>query len=419
MRIPRLLTLFAALGGLPAAGQPVTVSPVFETQLVTGVSGGESEAALLRDATFPERSLFITADSALGIVTFLMNGSERQVINSTGVAYAVDVIDAFPLGGRTVPLVVVANGTSRTLNAYTVDPAQLTLSPVGGTLLDVPSFDPRTVNLYRSGVTGKVYAFTASPTGVVQQVELNAIEDGGISGTSVRSFEAGGAISGVVVDSDQRALFIAVPNTGIWRFPAEPTDTSAGTVAVPVSTSVPRGLSLYTVNAQDGYLLAATEQSNEIALYNRRAPYAQVGSFTVAEKDAVDQVDQPRFVEVTSLPVGPSFPNGMIAVHDAVNSPSQNYKFVSWVELAKAFSPPLQSRGLVVDPDGGVDDGGTPDGGDTADAGKPDGSTGFVDGGPTNPVDDGGCGCSSASLPGMALLALVGLGWGGRRRRER
>ncbi|SET16512.1 myxosortase-dependent phytase-like phosphatase [Stigmatella erecta] len=416
MRIPRLLTLCAALGGLPAAGQPVSVFPVLETQPVNGVSGGESEAALLRDATFPERSLFLTADSALGIATYLMDGTERQVINSTGVAYAVDVIDGFPLAGRTVPLVVVANGTSRTLNAYTVDPAQLTLIQIGGTLLDVPSFDPRTVNLYRSSVTGKVYAFTANPGGTVQQLELNSIEDGGISGTTVRSFEAGGGVAGVVVDPDQRALFVSVPSTGIWRFPAEPTDTNPGSVAVPVGTSVPRGLGLYTVNEQDGYLLAATEQSNEVVIYDRRSPHPQVGSFTVPQAGSVDQVDQPRFVEVTSLPLGKSFPNGMIALHDSVNAPSQNYKFISWVELAKAFTPPLQSRGLVLDPDGGVVDAGVPDGGGTEDAGKPDGSTGIVDGGPTNPVEDG-CGCSSASLPGMALLALVGLGWG-RRRRE-
>lgn len=416
MRIPRLLTLFAALGGLPAAGQAVSVPPLLETQPVSSVSGGESEAALLRDATFPERSLFLTANSSQGIATFLLDGRELQVINNTGVAYAVDVIEGFPLGGRTVPLVVVANGTSRTLNAYTVDPVQLTLNPVGGTLLDVQNFDPRTVNLYRSSVTGKVYAFTANPGGTVRQVELTSIEDGGISGTAVRSFEAGGGISGVVVDPDQRALFISVPNTGIWRFPAEPTDTNAGTVAVPVGTSVPGGLGLYTVNEQDGYLLATTEQSDEIAIYDRRSPHAQVGSFTVPQKDSVDQVDRPRFVEVTSLPVGKSFPNGMIAVHDATNAPSQNYKFISWVDLAKAFTPPLQSRGLVLDPDGGVVDAGVPDGG-SPDAGRPDGSTG-IGGGPTNPVDEG-CGCSSASLPGLALLALVGLGWGGRRRRER
>ncbi|SEL66927.1 3-phytase [Stigmatella aurantiaca] len=416
MRIPRLLTLFAALGGLPAAAQPVSVPPLLETQPVSGVSGGESEAALLRDATFPERSLFLTADSALGIATYLMDGSERQVINSTGVAYAVDVIDGFPLSGRTVPLVVVANGTGRTLNAYTVDPVQLALIPVGGTLLSAQNFDPRTVNLYRSGVTGKIYAFTANPGGTVQQLELKSIEDGGISGTAVRSFEAGGSIAGVVVDPDQRALFISVPDTGIWRFPAEPTDTTAGTVAVPLGTSVPRGLGLYTVDEQDGYLLATTDQSDEIAIYDRRSPHAQVGSFTVPQKDSVDQVDRPRFVEVTSVPVGKNFPNGMIAVHDANNAPSQNYKFISWVELAKAFTPPLQSRGLVLDPDGGVVDAGVPDAG-SPDAGQPDGSTG-IGGGPTNPVDEG-CGCSSASLPGLALLALVGLGWGGRRRRER
>jgi 3-phytase len=418
MRIPRFVSLLVALGGWPAVGQPVAVSPVRETQPVTSVSGGDSESALLRNATFPERSLFLTASPTQGIATFQLDGGEWEVINTAGVAHAVDVIDGFPLGGSTVPLVLVANGTSRTLNAYTVDPVQLTLRPVAGAVLSVPNFDPRTVNLYRSNVTGKFYAFMANPAGTVQQLELQSIEDGGISGTPVRSFEAGGSISGVVVDPDQRALFISVPNTGIWRFPSEPTDTSQGTVAVGVGTRTPGGLALYTVNEQEGYLLATTEQSDEVAIYDRRSPHAQVGSFTVQEKGSVDRADRPRFVEATSSPLGNSFPNGMIAVHDSVNSPSQNYKFISWVDLARAFSPPLKSRGLVLDPDGGVEDGGTDggaDGGD-ADAGKPDGSTG-IGGGKTNPTGDG-CSSASASISGLALLALVGLGWSGRRRRE-
>ncbi|ADO73793.1 myxosortase-dependent phytase-like phosphatase [Stigmatella aurantiaca] len=409
MRIPRLLKLLVALGGLPVAAQPVEVSPVRETQAVNGVSGGSPEGALWRDGTFPDRSLFITADPTLGVVTYQLDGGEREVINSSGVAYAVDVIDGFPLAGGTTPLIVVANGTSRSLTAYVVDPTQLVLRPVDASALRLPNFDPRTVNLYRSSASGKVYAFTANPGGTLQQLELTPYEDGGIGGESVRSFEVGGSISGVVVDAEQRALYVSVPDTGIWRFPAEPTDTSPGTIAVGVGgTNPPAGLGLYTVNAQDGYLLATSGGSDEIAVYDRQPPYSQVGSFTVSETNTTDRVDRPLYVEVSSLPLGNSFPQGFVAVHDAINSPSQNYKFVSWADVSKAFSPPLRVRGAPENPDGG-----SPDGGD---GGSPDGSTGVGPGGGGRPVDDG-CGCSSASMPGMALLALVGLAWGGRRRR--
>ncbi|MDC0709386.1 phytase [Stigmatella sp. ncwal1] len=411
MRIPRLLKWLVVLGGLPAVAQPVEVSPVRETQAVNGVSGGSPEGALWRDGTFPDRSLFITADPTLGVVTYQLDGGEREVINSSGVAYAVDVIDGFPLAGGTTPLIVVANGTSRTLTAYVVDPTQRVLRPVDASSLNVPNFDPRTVNLYRSSASGKVYVFTANPGGTMQQLELTPYADGGIGGASVRSFEVGGSISGVVVDADQRALYVSVPDTGIWRFPAEPTDTSAGTIAVGVSgTNPPAGLALYAVNGQDGYLLSTAGGSDEIFIYARRSPYGQVGSFTISETSATDQVDRPLFLEVSALPLGSSFPQGFVAVHDAINAPSQNYKFVSWADISKAFSPPLQVRGAPENPDGGAPDGG--------DGGRPDGSSGVGPGGGGTPVDDG-CGCSSASMPGMAFLALAGLAWGGRGRRRR
>jgi 3-phytase len=122
-------------------------------------------------------------------------------------------------------------------------------------------------------------------------------------------------------------------------------------------------------------------------------------------------VTGPTTVEATSLSLGPNFPAGLVAVHDAVNSPMQNDKLVSWTDVASAFSPALQTSQADGGTDGGTSDAGT-DGGT-------DGGTGggtLPGSGQTFPPEDSGCGCAVASVPGALLFVVAGLALRSRRR---
>jgi 3-phytase len=420
MRFPTPLVVLVALAALPVGAQPVDVRPAAETQVIVRGGSATTDIAFWPNSGNASRSLLVVADSAVGVVTYGLDGEEVQALQSDGVAWGVDVRSGFDLPGGSVPIVVVANGTLQSLTAYVVDPVTRGLRRVDTGSLRVAGFEPRSVTLYRSPSTDRLYAFMASATGNMQQLELRSLTDGGVEGVSVRSFVVGGAVVGAVADDQQGALFVAQQNTGIWRYSAEPDGgtrrTTVATANDGVLTAPLGGLALYTLDSGEGYLLAASEGGDQVAVYNRFPPHASEGSFRVVADAGIDAVTGPRALEATPLPLGTSFPGGLVALHDAINDPIQNYKLVSWNELASTFSPPLQ----VNNPgstDGGAD-GGTSDGGTDGGRDGGGGTVGPPPGGTTFPPGEDGCGCTAASVPGTVFLVVAGLVLLGRRRRQ-
>lgn len=413
MRILPALVPLVLLAGLPVQAQPANVEPGAETQPI--VRGGDSsqDVALWVNSGSPAQSLLLVSDSVVGLLAYRLDGVEQDAVLSEVPAYGVDVREGFALAGGTAPLVVVANGALPGLTAYIVDPLSLRLRRVDSGNLRVAGFSPRSVTLYRSAATGKFYAFMADDSGAVQQLELRSTADGGVEGEPVRSFAVGGAIAGAVADDQQGFLFVAQQDTGLWRYAAEPDmgdERARVTDAISPLTPPLGGLSLYTLANGTGYLLAASAGSDQVVLLDRRPPHAHVGSFFVVESGRIDAVTGPVTVEASSEALGPNFPAGLVAVHDAVNNPMQNDKLVSWLSVANAFNPPLLVRQPGDGVDGGVTDGGM-DGGT--------GGGGTVGGeGPTFPTEpDSGCNCASASVPGTLLFGLLGLALYNRRRR--
>lgn len=413
MRVHTRLVLPMLFVGLAATAQPATVQPTVETQPVPRGGTPTQDTALWVNSGAPAQSLLLVADSTVGLISFGLNGGERQALLADGVTYGVDVRDGFTLPGGTAPLVVVANGTLQALAAYVVDPLSLQLRRVDTGNLTVSNFSPRTVTLYRSAVNGVLYAFMSNTAGTVQQVELRPGTDGGVEGVPVRSLPVGGTVVGAVADDQQGYLFVVQQNTGILRFSAEPTANTNSTTVAPVGaplTAPLGGVSLYSMPDGTGYLLAASADGDQVVVYDRRPPHAALGSFALVQDGGIDRVDNPSLVEATSRYLGPDFPGGLVAVHDAFNDPIQNDKLVPWASVANAFTPALQVNPAPTD--GGVTDGGT-------DGGSNGGGGGGGGGGTSFPVEpESGCGCATASVPGTLLLGLAGLALLRRRRQE-
>jgi len=417
MRATPPLILLACLASLPAVAQPASVRPAGETQVVVRGGAGDQDVALWPNSANPAQSLLVVADSTVGLTTYRLNTTEELEVLQGEVAFGVDVKEGFALPGGSVPLVVVANGARQALTAYVVDTVTLRLRRVDTDTLRVTNFDPRVVALYRAA-NGQVHAFAADSGGTVQQFELRANATGGVEGTAVRTFEVGGAVSGMVADDLQGVLFVAQQNQGIWRYSAESNGGTArtavasagqGALAAPLG-----GLALYSINASGGYLLAASTSGDNVVVYGRQPPHDPVGSFRVIVNatGTIDAVTGPRSIEASSRALGTTYPTGIAIVHDTLNSPAQNHKLVAWRDLAVAFNPPLAENRADGGSDGGVLDGGT-DGGTGRDGGT---TTGPGNGGTIDPDPESGCGCATASVSGTVLFVLLGLALRGRRR---
>lgn len=415
MRILTSLAFLALFAPLVAGAQVVDVRPTLETQPGVLATGTQAvDVGLWINPLNSGQSLLLVADTSSGVVTFTLEGSELQLV-ADGVVSGVDVQEGTNVAGAVQPLVMTANRTLNGLVPYVINPSTRVMTRVDPTqVLRATSFAPESVTLYRSAISGRLHAFTGNNAGAapaVVQLELSATADGGISGTEVRRISLDSPAAGLVADDEQGFVFIAERNNGISRIDAEPdagtgrtfiAGVTSGLLATPVG-----GVALYRAAGTSGYLVVANTSADTFVVFDRQPPHAPRGSFRVVQDGGIDAVTGPRSLELTSLPLGTLFPQGLLIAHDATNAPVENYKLVSWPSVANAFTPPL-----VIAADGGTDGG-------TSDGGRDGGTTGIPGPGPSPTLPDdpsGGCNCSVASVPGIVLVTLLGLALGRRRR---
>jgi 3-phytase len=104
------------------------------------------------------------------------------------------------------------------------------------------------------------------------------------------------------------------------------------------------GLGLYqTPNAN--YLVVSSQGNDSYVVLDASPPYAQRGVFRVGINAAktIDGTSETDGLEVTSKPLGPMFPKGMLVVHDGYKQlppGPQNFKYVSWEAIEKALKLP-------------------------------------------------------------------------------
>lgn len=425
MRIPPLATVTALLMSTAAGAQ--TTAPVqvpYTSQTRPGARSGAgtvNDVALWVNPANPGASRLITSDQNNGLFLSTLDGTEVQALTE-GASSSVDVAYGFPVGGgATQAMVLSANPTLTGLVPYVVD-----AFPDGGLTRLAPTAAPLdvgvtygTVRLTR-GADGTFQAFGGLSAGGVRQFVLTPT-DGGITATPVRDLTTG-FVTGLVVDQALGAVYVAQQGQGIYRYGAQADGGTTGQQVVPLGdgglSSVGR-LTLYESSGADGYLVAADPNANTFVVFDRRT-LGRVGSFQVVQDGGTDGVELSRSLVAYPGALGAAFPEGLFVAHDGQSSSTQgeNLKLTSWGNVARAFSPPLAIAQQV---DGGTaGDGGTPGDGGT---GQDGGGTVIVPGdnpigGGSGPDDDGGCGCSSASVPASAMLGLLAMALLGRRRRS-
>jgi 3-phytase len=367
--------------------------------------------ALWVHPTDSRNSLLLMGDSQAGLLSYRLDGGLLEQVS--GSAFGVDVQEGFPVGGITQPLVMVSNGQN--LVSYIIN-NQLRLQFSGLAPVAFAAGAPEHVAMYRSPSTGRHFAFSSSAQGSIQQFEFTPQSDGGATAAAVRPLSvAPRGVSGLLVDDENRFLYVAVPGEGIRRYGAEPDAGTAFTLVINDNLATTLGgMALYPAAAGGGYLLVASTGEDAIRVFDRAPPHNHLGAVFIVGDGGVDPVTAPRHLVVSARELGTPFPRGMLAVHDGANDTNENAKFVQWPAFAQAFTPPLS-----VPTDGGVD-GGTGDDGGT----EPDGGDGGSKPGPVLPPkpptkvpDEVGCSCSAVSVPGLVVFVLAGALLRSRRRR--
>lgn len=319
----------------------VQVLPAIETAPSAQDDG--NAVAFWRHPTNAAQSVIVASGGTAGLELFELNGAPLTRYADAQIDL-VAVHDGFELDGQSVSLIVGYDRVTGGLVTFTLDPDTRAVTRVSRRTL--PTEDEATgLCLYRSALTGRLYAFAAVDAGFLQQWELSA-QNGQVDGRIVRTLPVGFGAGHCAADDVAGDLYVGEETIGIWKYRAEPESDPTRTI---VDLVQPRGgieeevkgIALYRADDATAYLLAADVKSSRLNVYDLGAG-TLAGRFTVGATAAIDAVD-----DISGIAA-----NGdSVAIVDDDNADATgNVKLVAWADIAKALSLKSAAAGQAATP---------------------------------------------------------------------
>lgn len=363
-----VLTGAASIGLAPEAGAVTQPSgdaqATVETTPVLNTGDSADDPAIWAHPTNPASSVVIGNDKLGALEVYNLAGARIQRI-AEGFFGNVDIRKGFVTGAGSRDLVVTWRAGVR---IYSIDPATRMLSNI----TDSPSgsidagFSAEGMCLYRSPVSGSLYAFANARSGRIAQFALTDNDgDGLVEGQKVRDWDVGTEVEGCVADDGLGHLYISEEDVGIWKYGAEPASPTTPDARVMVDGTGAgghlladvEGLTIVYQPGGTGYLLASSQAAsntlNSYAVYERQGSNAYLRNFKVTGGPAIDGCGRTDGIDALAADLGPAFPRGMFVCQDHNNtSPAgnQNFKFVPLERVVGLSSdpPPNQPPNAVV-----------------------------------------------------------------------
>lgn len=317
----------------------ISVTAKLETEPVLSAGDAADDVALWVKPGHPEKSLLFATDKKRGILIYDLQG-HLKAFYPKGKTNNIDLRTNFQLGGETVDILVADERHQDVLEVFAIYPEIPAIRSIHQEPIQV-GMEVYGLGLYQNPRTGRTFAFVTSKQGVVKQIELLDNGHGQVVGREVRRLKLDGVVEGTVADDALGWVFLAEEDRAIWRFPADPEGGNQGVVVDSISPGSPlspdiEGLAIYTGPGTSGYLVASCQHIGDFAVYERRPPHRYVLTFRIVAGNGVDGVSGTDGIEITSAPLGPLFPQGLLVAQDNENDANQNFKLVSWSDLIRA-----------------------------------------------------------------------------------
>jgi 3-phytase len=341
-------TVKAALSGLLLAlPLPLQAAPrqieATATSETLGSKGDVDDPAIWVNPSDPAASRILGTDKTRGLFVYDLSGQEVAFLPD-GRLNNVD-LRPFVLDGKDVAVVGATRRDDDTLALYLLDgdglrPATPHLVPA------IPEGVEGVDDIYGFAMArlgDEVHAIVNFKSGHVVQWRLRDM--GGTIGTElVRVVKVGSQPEGMVADDAAGHLYIGEEDVGIWRFPLDPAVTAVPqAVATIPSDCLPRddveGLAIHDSPA-GRFLIASAQGVHRAAIFRLEgeALPACVGMVEIVA-GAVDGVTETDGLDVTALPVGPDYPQGLLVMMDDQNAGySTNFKLIDWRQIAPDLS---------------------------------------------------------------------------------
>ena len=252
----------------------------------------------------------------------------------------VDVAYGFLLGGKPTDIAVTTERELQRLRVFSVPDMKCVDKGDLVVFAGDKNRAPMGIALYKRPRDGAQFAFVGGKsgpaTGYLAQYRLSDDGTGHVKLALVRQF---GAYSGkkeieaIAVDAELGYVYYSDETFGVRKYAADPDASDAGKELAVIGTtgyaSDHEGISIYKINDGTGYLLVSDQQANQFRIYKREGEPGRPHEHTLVKTVPVSAIESDGS-EVTSLALGPKFPQGLFATM----SNGKVFHFYAWDDVA-------------------------------------------------------------------------------------
>lgn len=348
---PFVFALTLALAG-PLVAKPGKTEPAagaVKPRIVTEPTKHDTDdPAIWINRANPAESLVLgtdkNADGALYV--WGLDGKIRhdKVIRGLVRPNNVDIAYGLVVGGKQVDVAVVTERYAHRLRVYRLPD----MAPIDGGGLPVfaqeRARDCMGIALYTRPADGALFAIVSrsdyqAPTqGYLHQYRLIDDGTGTVRAVFTRSFgEWSGKkeIEAIAVDQELGFVYYADENYGIRKYHADPAaddaDESLAVFGLQGFAEDREGISIYATGPGTGYILVSDQQANAVRIFRREGEPGRPHEHTFLKTVDISAIESDGS-EVTSVPLGPAFPQGLFVAM----SNGKVFHFYSWADLAGA-----------------------------------------------------------------------------------
>jgi 3-phytase len=293
------------------------------------------------------------------LFVFGLDGPVRQKISGLDRPNNVDVEYGMRVSGEAIDIAVVSERLKNQLRIFRVTEEGLTdITSAGATRVfsdrSGEQAAPMGIALYRRPSDGVLFAIVAPKNGpregYLGQYRLDDDGNGRARASFVRyfgKFGGVGEIEAVAVDDQLGYVYYSDEGNGIHKYHADPDHADAARELAHFGMTGFRadreGLAIYALDDGTGYIVCADqlEGSSEFHVYRREGEPGRPHDHHRELKIVRSGADSTDGLEITSTPLPPSFPAGLVV---AMNSSGRNFLFYRWDDLARAGSARLAMR---------------------------------------------------------------------------
>lgn len=311
------------------------------------------DPAIWIDTSDPARSLALGTDkhdTNGGVYVFGLDGRIDRARTVTGLQRMnnVDVAYGLALGGQRVDVAVATERGRQALRVFSL-PDMRSVDAGGIVVFDGDTVRaPMGIALYTRPSDGAIFAIVGGKSGPEQgylwQYRLEDDGNGSVRGVKVREFgRYSGAkeIEAITVDNELGYVYYSDETVGIRKYYADPAAGDEELALFGTSGFVRdhEGLALYKRDDGTGYLIASDQQGQRIQVFRREGepglPHAHAAIAVIPV--SATETDG---LEVTSRPLGPDFPRGMLVLM----SDDGTFHYYRWEDVEARLPAPARAR---------------------------------------------------------------------------